>query len=100
MMLVMAGNAGFDNKKFRHHFGMKARMLSSDEVTEMTGQMVGSVSHFAIPDAVSVYIDISVRQYDTLFPACGSPCHVIELSPDEIFQYGHAIEWVDVCKVL
>lgn len=53
---------------------------------------LGSVSTFAIPDAVSVYIDISVRQYDTLFPACASPCHVIELSPDEIFQYGHAIE--------
>ncbi|MFV0241042.1 MAG: YbaK/EbsC family protein [Lacrimispora sphenoides] len=100
MMLVMAGNAGIDNKKFRHHFGMKARMLSADEVTEMTGQTVGSVSPFAIPNAVSVYIDISVRQYNTLFPACGSPCHVIELTPDEIFQYGQAIEWVDVCKAL
>ncbi len=100
MMLVMAGNAGIDNKKFRHHFGMKARMLSAEEVEQMTGQTVGGVCPFAIPGTVSVYIDESVRAYETLFPACGSPYHVVELTPDEIFKYGNAVEWVDVCKEL
>lgn len=98
MMLVMSGNSGIDNRKFRNHFGMKARMLSADEVNEMTGQTVGGVSPFAIPDNVDVYVDSSIQQYETLFPACGSPYHVVELSPNEIFQYGKAIEWVDVCK--
>ena len=98
MMLVMAGNAGIDNKNFRHHFGMKARMLTAEEVQQMTGQSVGGVCPFAIPDTVAVYVDRSIQQYETLFPACGSPYHVVELSPDEIFQYGNALEWVDVCK--
>jgi prolyl-tRNA editing enzyme YbaK/EbsC (Cys-tRNA(Pro) deacylase) len=100
MMLVMAGNAGIDNKKFRHYFGMKARMLTADEVSLMTGQTVGGVCPFAIPDNIPVYIDSSIKQYETLFPACGSPYYVVELSPDEIFQYGNAIECVDVCKEL
>ncbi|PFO71989.1 EbsC protein [Bacillus cereus] len=100
IMLVMAGNAGIDNKKFRHYFQMKARMLTADEVTLMTGRIVGGVSPFAIPANIPVYIDISIKQYDTLFPACGSPYYVVELSPDEIFQYGNALEWVDVCKEL
>ncbi|MDK2813710.1 MAG: hypothetical protein PWQ08_965 [Clostridiales bacterium] len=98
MMLVMAGNAGIDNKKFRHYFGMKARMLNSDEVTEMTGQTVGGVCPFAISENIPVYIDISAKPYDTLFPACGDPHHVIELTPDEIYEFGHAVEWVDVCR--
>ncbi|CEQ02959.1 YbaK/aminoacyl-tRNA ligase-associated domain-containing protein [[Clostridium] sordellii] len=98
IMLVMAGNAGIDNKKFKNYFNMKARMLSADEVQQMTGQTVGGVCPFAIPENVDVYVDKSIQQYETLFPACGSPYHVVELSPDEIFQYGKAKEWVDVCK--
>jgi len=100
IMLVMAGHVGIDNKKFRHHFGMKARMLTADEVTLMTGQTVGGVCPFAIPEHISVYIDSSIKQFETLFPACGSPYYVVELSPDEIFQHGNAIDWVDVCKEL
>jgi prolyl-tRNA editing enzyme YbaK/EbsC (Cys-tRNA(Pro) deacylase) len=100
IMVVMAGNTGIDNKKFRHYFGMKARMLSADEVTLKTGQTVGGVCPFAIPDNIPVYIDTSIKQYETLFPACGSPYYVVELSPDEIFHYGNALEWVDVCKEL
>ncbi|WP_027703171.1 YbaK/EbsC family protein [Metaclostridioides mangenotii] len=98
MMMVMAGDAVIDNKKFRQYFGMKARMLTAQEVTDMTGQTVGGVSPFAIPEDIPVYIDDSVNKYDTLFPACGSPNYVVELSPDEIFQYGNALEWIDVCK--
>lgn len=77
---------------------MKARMLTADEVTAMTGQIVGGVCPFAISKDIPVYIDISVKRFDTLFPACGSPHYVVELSPDEIFEYGNALEWVDVCK--
>lgn len=100
IMLVMAGNAGIDNKKFRHYFGMKARMLTADEVTLMTGQTIGGVCPFALPDNIAVFIDNSIRQYETVFPACGSSHYVLELSPDEIFKYGNAIEWVNVCKEL
>lgn len=98
MMLLMAGDAGVDNKKFRHTFKMKARMLTPDEVFEMTGQVVGAVSPFAVPPNVSVYIDVSIKRFETLYPACGSEYHVIELTPDEIFESSNAIAWVDVCK--
>ncbi|KJD43131.1 YbaK/EbsC family protein [Paenibacillus terrae] len=98
MLIVMAGDAGIDNKKFRHFFGLKARMLTADEVMEQIDQQVGDVCPFAIKEDIPVYIDISVKRFDSLFPACGSPTKVIELSPDELFTYGHAIAWIDVCK--
>lgn len=100
IMLVMAGNAGIGNKKFRHQFGMKARRLNVGEMRPMTGQTVGGISPFALRESIAVYIDISVRSFATLFPACGSSHYVIELTPDEIYEYGSALEWVDVCKTL
>lgn len=99
VLVVTAGDRKIDNGKFKQFFRMKARMLSPDDVTVFTGHEIGGVCPFAInnPD-VKVYCDISMKQFDTVFPACGSSNSAIELTCDELFEYAKAIEWIDVCK--
>ncbi|QED46195.1 YbaK/EbsC family protein [Cytobacillus dafuensis] len=98
ILVVAAGDAKVDNKKFRQAFGLKARMLSADEVVEQTGHIIGGVCPFGLANELDVYLDISMKRYETLFPACGSSNSAIELTLDEIFEYSSAKEWVDVCK--
>jgi len=98
ILVVAAGDAKIDNKKFRHTFGFKARMLSPDEVLEQTGHMIGGVCPFGLANHLDVYLDVSMKRFDTLFPACGSTNSAIELSCEEIQEYAGAKEWVDVCK--
>ena len=74
-------------------------MLSPDEALALTGHAVGGVCPFALPDGVDVYVDESLRRFDTVYPAAGSSNSAIELSCDELFQTSHALEWVDVCKM-
>lgn len=98
ILVVAAGDAKIDNKKFRHNFGYKARMLSPDEVLDNTGHMIGGVCPFGLKKELDVFLDISMKRFDTLFPACGSTNSAIELSCEELFLYSYAKEWVDVCK--
>lgn len=98
ILVVAAGDAKVDNKKFRHTFGLKARMLSAEEVLEQTGHMVGGVCPFGLANELAVYLDVSMKRFDTLFPACGSTNSAIELTCEEIQEYSFAKEWVDVCK--
>ena len=100
ILLVAAGDARVDNKKFKARFGMKASMPSTDEVRALTGHAVGGVCPFAIEnDAVTVYLDESLRRFDTVFPAAGSDHSAIELGCDELYEYANAAGWVDVCKL-
>ncbi|WP_338449937.1 YbaK/EbsC family protein [Niallia oryzisoli] len=98
ILIVAAGDAKVDNKKFRDAFQLKARMLSADEVLEQTGHRVGGVCPFGLANDLDVYLDISMKRFETLFPACGSNNSAIELTCDELYQYSYAKEWVDVCK--
>lgn len=98
ILVVMAGDAKIDNKKFRHTFELKARMLSPDEVLEQTGHAVGGVCPFGLANDLDVYLDISLKRFDFVFPACGSPNSAIKLSCEELFEYSSAKEWVNVCK--
>ena len=98
ILVVAAGDAKIDNKKFRQTFGFKARMLTPDEVLEQTGHAIGGVCPFGLTNELAVYLDVSMKRFDTLFPACGSTNSAIELTPDEIREYSYAKEWVDVCK--
>lgn len=98
ILIVAAGDAKVDNKKFRETFQFKARMLSADEVFEQTGHKVGGVCPFGLANDLDVYLDISMKRFETLFPACGSNNSAIELTCDELYQYSYAKEWVDVCK--
>lgn len=98
ILVVAAGDAKVDNKKFRHTFGFKARMLSPDEVLDQTGHMIGGVCPFGLANELDVYLDVSMKRFDTLFPACGSTNSAIELTCEEIQEFSFAKEWVDVCK--
>jgi prolyl-tRNA editing enzyme YbaK/EbsC (Cys-tRNA(Pro) deacylase) len=98
ILIVAAGDAKIDNKKFRQTFGVKARMLPPEEVLEQTGHAIGGVCPFGLRNELDVYLDISMKRFETLFPACGSSNSAIELTTEEIFQYSLAKDWVDVCK--
>ncbi|MFZ7943276.1 MULTISPECIES: YbaK/EbsC family protein [Bacillaceae] len=98
ILIVAAGDAKVDNKKFRQKFGFKPRMLAPEEVLEQTGHAIGGVCPFGLNHDLKVYLDVSMQRFDTLFPACGSTNSAIELTKEELFHYSFAIEWVDVCK--
>lgn len=98
ILVVAAGDAKIDNKKFRHTFGFKARMLSPEEVLEQTGHAIGGVCPFGLKNDLDVFLDESLKRFDTVFPACGSTNSAIELTNDEVATYSSAKGWVDVCK--
>lgn len=98
ILVVTAGDAKIDNKKFREAFGFKARMLSPDEVLEQTGHEIGGVCPFGLARELEVYLDVSMKRFNTLFPACGSTNSAIELTCDELTLYSGGKDWVDVCK--
>jgi prolyl-tRNA editing enzyme YbaK/EbsC (Cys-tRNA(Pro) deacylase) len=95
--MVIAGDMKLDNRKYKDHFGVKARMLNHEEALVCTGHAVGGVCPFGLPEGVDVFLDISMRRFDTVFPACGSGNSAIELSLDELNAYSHNKAWVDVC---
>jgi prolyl-tRNA editing enzyme YbaK/EbsC (Cys-tRNA(Pro) deacylase) len=98
VLIVAAGDAKIDNPKFKALFKTKAKMLKPDEVIEFVGHPVGGVCPFAVKDNVKVYLDVSLKRFNTVFPACGSSNSVIELTLDELEEYSNSIAWVDVCK--
>ncbi len=90
ILIVAAGDAKIDNKNFRQTFGFKARMLSGDEVMEQTGHVVGGVCPFGLKNELDVFLDISMKRFETVFPACGSTNSAIKLSLDDLYQYSFA----------
>lgn len=98
ILIVSAGDVKIDNAKYKAAFGKKAKMLTSEQVTELIGHAVGGVCPFAINPGVDVYLDASLKKYETVFPACGSSNSAIELTIPEMEKYSGYKEWVDVCK--
>lgn len=98
ILIVAAGDAKIDNRKYKDKFGKKAVMLSQEEVLEKVGHAVGCVCPFGVPETVSVYLDESLRRFETVFPAAGSSNSAIELNMEELERYSRAEEWIDVCK--
>ena len=100
ILVITAGDVKIDYANYRHTFGLKAKMLTPDEVMEFVGHAIGGVCPFAVNEGViGIYIDESVKRFDTVFPACGSSNSAIELTPEELFRYANADAWVDVCKL-
>ena len=98
VLIVAAGDTKVDNAKYKHFFGVKAKMLSPDQVEEMIGHAIGGVCPFGIKEGVKVYLDASLKRFETVFPACGSSNSAIELTIPELEKYAAPCEWVDVCK--
>ena len=98
VLIVAAGDARIDNRKYKDQFQTKASMLVHEDVERLTGSAVGGVCPFALPQAAPVYLDASLKRFTTVFPACGSDNSAMEVTCDELFRYSHAKGWVDVCK--
>ena len=98
ILIVVKGDVKIDNAKYRHTFGEKAHMLQFDEVEEVTGHPVGGVCPFGVKDGVEVYLDESLKKFDTVFPACGNVNNAIEISIPELEEVTNFVKWVDVCK--
>lgn len=99
ILILAAGDARIDNHKFKDKFHMKAKMLAPEEVLSIVGHPVGGVCPFGINDGIDVYLDESLKRFETVFPAVGSANSAIELDLDELYKYSNAIEWIDVCKL-
>lgn len=98
ILIVTAGDEKIDNQKYKAAFGVKAKMLTPDEAVSLIGHAVGGVCPFAVNDGVKIYLDCSLKRFETVFPACGSSNSAIELTIPELEEYTPDHEWVDVCK--
>ena len=98
ILILCAGDARIDNKKFKEEFGFKAKMLSPEETLALTGHAVGGVCAFGVPENIESYLDVSLKRFNTVFPACGSSNSAIELTCDDLFNITASVKWIDVCK--
>lgn len=98
VLVVCAGDVKIDNSKFKAQFHAKAKMLPHDVVADLCGHAVGGVCPFAVNEGVKVYLDESLKRFETVFPAAGSSNSAIELTMEELEKYSAPESWVDVCK--
>ena len=98
-LILAAGDARIDNPKFKAVFGMKAKMPTAEEVLELVGHPVGGVCPFGCNEGIAVYLDESLRRFETVFPAVGSASSAIELNLEELERCSGAVGWVNVCKL-
>lgn len=100
ILIQTSGDAKVNNGKFKRMFGFKPKMLKAEKVIELTGHAIGGVCAFAIEnEKVKVYADLSMKRFESVYPACGSDNSAIELTCDELFKYSKSLEWIDVCKI-
>ena len=100
ILIVAAGDVKIDNPKYKAVFHTKAKMLAFDEVEPLIGHGVGGVCPFAVNEGVTVYLDESLKRFDTVFPACGSINSAIEMSMEDLEKYSGYKAWIDVCKTV
>ncbi len=98
VLIVAAGDVRIDNPKYKAQFATKAKMLSPQEAEEMIGHQVGGICPFAVKEGVTVYLDESLRRFETVFPACGSANSAIELTIPELEQHSGYAGWIDVSR--
>lgn len=98
ILIVTAGDTKIDNPKYKARFHTKAKMLTPDEAVCFIGHEVGGICPFAVNKGVKIYLDDSLRRFDTVYPAAGSGNSAIELTLPELEKYSNALSWIDVCK--
>lgn len=99
ILVITAGDTKIDNHKFKDKFGVKAKMLTPEQVIEMIGHAIGGVCPFAVNDGVDIYLDESMKRFDVIYPAAGSSNSCVKLTIPELEKYSNYKEWVDVCKL-
>ncbi|MBR6790590.1 MAG: YbaK/EbsC family protein [Oscillospiraceae bacterium] len=100
VLIVAAGDVKIDNPKYKAQFGQKAKMLAFEEAEQLIGHGVGGVCPFAVNEGVEVYLDESLKRFETVYPACGSANSAIELTIPELEKYAAPLGWIDVCKAV
>ncbi len=98
ILVIAAGDKKIDNAKYKQEFGVKAKMISFDSVDEIIGHPAGGVCPFGINDNVKVYLDESLKQYEIVYPACGTHNSAVKLKVQELEEASEYIKWVNVCK--
>ena len=98
ILIVAAGDTKIDNKRFKERFGLKAKMLTHEDAEKLIGHAVGGICPFGVNEGVRVFLDESLKRFETVYPACGSFNSEIELTIEELEKYAAPEEWVDVCK--
>ncbi len=99
IIIVVAGDAKVDNSRYKAQFHTKAKMLTFEEAHTLIGHDVGGVCPFALPEDVQVYLDVSLKRFETVFPAAGSDNSAVEMTCEELERYAsNFVAWVDVCK--
>lgn len=98
IMIVTAGEQKIDNPKYKAQFGTKAKMLAREEAEDLIGHAVGGVCPFAVNEGVEIYLDESLKRFETVFPACGSSNSAAEFTIPELEKYTNYLAWIDVCK--
>ena len=98
ILIVAAGDTKIDNARYKARFGTKAKMLTPEEAVELVGHAVGGVCPFCVKEGVKVYLDPSLRRFDIVYPACGSPNSAVRLTPEELELLSGG-EWCDLCKL-
>lgn len=99
ILIVTAGDARIENKKYKAHFQQKAKMIPWDDVEKYIGHAPGGVCPFEINDDVDTYLDISLKRFEIVYPAAGSDNSAVELSIPELEKYSRSKGWIDVCKL-
>ena len=98
ILILVAGDAKIDNSKYKQEFKTKAKMIPFDEVEKYIGHAPGGVCPFGINDNIKVYLDISLKQMDIVYPACGSSNSAVKLTIKELEESSNYLKWIDVCK--
>ena len=98
VLIVMAGDARVDNKKYKAFFGQKARMIPGDQVEEAVGHAPGGVCPFDVHEGVTAYLDVSLQRFERVFPAAGSGHSAVDLTIPELVEHAKSVGWIDVCK--
>ena len=100
ILIVTSGDSKVDNSKYKEEFNVKAKMIPFENVEELVGHAVGGVCPFGINRDVKVYLDTSLKRFETIYPACGSSNSVVKLSLKELEQISNYEKWIDVCKII
>lgn len=98
VLIVTAGDAKIDNRKYKEFFHQKARMIAGERVEEYVGHAPGGVCPFAIPAGTKVYLDVSLKRFEVVYPAAGTSNSAVELTIGELEDCARATAWIDVCK--
>ena len=98
VLILTEGTAKIDNRKYKDTFHIKAKMIPFEEVETQVGHAPGGVCPFGINENVIVYLDESLRQFETVYPAAGDDHSAVKLTVDELEKIAGATGWVDVCK--